>query len=398
MSRKVADLLGDELGEQVNVLNATGGSGVTGHDRGARADPDGYTLTMITVEINMLHHRGLTELTYRDYRPVIMLNSVPAALIVHKDAEWTTLAELVEAVRASPGTLVASGTAKGGIWHLALAGWLKAAGLQADSVIWEPSQGAGPSLQELLTKGLQIVACSLPEAGSLLAAGEVRALGVMSAERLPHYPDVPTLKEQGFDWTLGGWRGLALPPETPDDVYLTILGAMERIVAGDAFREFMDQQGEAMLIRSSEAFVRELADVDEKMGVLLREQFADAAPDQFGPFFFPGVIGVGLALVLIGLALQKLRGVEAEAESSVSVTRKGFVHAIETLIAVAVFILVVTPVGFLIAGSVLVLYLSLRYGVRAVVAVPLSLLLVAGVYQLFSGILAVPLPRGLFGW
>ena len=204
ISRTVADLLGEKLGQRVNVINATGGSGVTGHDRGARARPDGYTLLMMTVEINMLHWRGLTDLTWRDYRPLMMLNSVPAAVVVQKNAPWKTLGELDAEIAKRPGELKASGTARGGIWHLALAGWLDAAGLDSSSVIWVASRGAGPSLTELASGGLDLVVCSLPEAQAQLEAGTARALGVMSPERIEQYPEVPTLRELGIDWTLGG--------------------------------------------------------------------------------------------------------------------------------------------------------------------------------------------------
>ena len=87
-----------------------------------------------TVEINMLHWQGLTDLTYRDYRPLMMVNRDAAALFVRQDAPWSDLEALTEAARRDPGKLRASGTGKGGIWHLALAGWLRTAGLGSDDV------------------------------------------------------------------------------------------------------------------------------------------------------------------------------------------------------------------------------------------------------------------------
>ena len=120
----------------MNVVNATGGSGVTGHTRGALARPDGYTLTIATVELNMLHWRGLTNLTPTDFEPLILLNQDDAALFVRDDAPWRSLPELQAAIRANPRAWKASGTAQGGIWHMALAGWLDAIGLEPDAVVW----------------------------------------------------------------------------------------------------------------------------------------------------------------------------------------------------------------------------------------------------------------------
>ena len=114
VSRQVAELLKHELAQPVNVINATGGQGVTGHDRGARARPDGYTLMMMTVEINMLHWQGLTDLTYRDYRPLMMINRDAAALFVRQDAPWPDLRVLTAVVsKDDPGKLRASGSGMG---------------------------------------------------------------------------------------------------------------------------------------------------------------------------------------------------------------------------------------------------------------------------------------------
>ena len=123
--------------------------------------------------------------------------------------------ELAAEARQRPGKLKASGTAFGGIWHVGLAGWLTAAGCRADDITWIPINGAGPSLQDLIAGGVDLVCCSVPEASTLLAAGEIRCLGIMAEERLAALPEVPTLQEQGYDWSLLGWRGLALPREVP---------------------------------------------------------------------------------------------------------------------------------------------------------------------------------------
>ena len=144
ISRHIAFLLEQDLGVPVNVVNATGGSGVTGHTRGAIARPDGYTMTMVTVELSMLHWRSLTNISYKDFKPVIMLNQDAAALFVRTDSQWTSLGELQEAIRQNPGKLKASGTAFGAIWHVALAGWLTNVGLNPSDTIWIPMGGSKP--------------------------------------------------------------------------------------------------------------------------------------------------------------------------------------------------------------------------------------------------------------
>ena len=128
ISRLVALYLEQDLGVPVNVVNVTGGGGVTGHRYVARARPDGYSMMMMTVEINMLHWRNLTHLSWKDFQPVALINEDAAALFGLADEKrWTDLASLTRYVSMNPGQLTASGTATGGIWHLAMAGWLDTA-------------------------------------------------------------------------------------------------------------------------------------------------------------------------------------------------------------------------------------------------------------------------------
>ena len=114
LSRQMAIFLEQELGAPFNVINETGGEGVTGHSTGALATPDGYTLTMMTAELNMLHHRKMTPIDCSHFRTLMVLNCEPAAIIVPADSQWKTVGDLEKSIRENPGKLKASGTAKGG--------------------------------------------------------------------------------------------------------------------------------------------------------------------------------------------------------------------------------------------------------------------------------------------
>src|SRR5687768_4723686 len=110
-ARIVASLLEKDLGQPVNVVNRTGGSGVVGHQAIASAQPDGYTLGIITVEIAMMHWQGLTELTPKSYTPIALMNEDPPGLQVNASSPYKTVKDLAEAIKASPpGKLKASGT------------------------------------------------------------------------------------------------------------------------------------------------------------------------------------------------------------------------------------------------------------------------------------------------
>jgi len=271
LSRLCAALLENDLGVPVNVVNRTGGSGATGHTAGAVAKPDGYTITMITVEITMMHWRGLAKVSYKDYTPVAQLNLDAAGVNVSVKSPWKSMKELNAYIKANPGKLTASGTGVGGIWDLARAGWLKAAGLGVNDVRWVPSRGAAPGLQECVAGGIDVVTCSIPEAASLIEAGKIRALAIMADERHPTFPDIPTLKEQGMDWSVGAWRGIAMPKGTPADIVAVIEKALKKIVATKKFKDFMKNKGYGTLYRSSGEFLKFLAEADKANGILLKE-------------------------------------------------------------------------------------------------------------------------------
>jgi hypothetical protein len=124
-ARIVGSLMEKELGQPVNVVNRTGGSGVVGHSAIATAAADGYTIGMVTVEISMMHWQGLTQLKPDSYTPLALMNEDPPGVQVSASGPYKDLKSLADAIKANPGKLKASGTGQGGIWHLALVGWLR---------------------------------------------------------------------------------------------------------------------------------------------------------------------------------------------------------------------------------------------------------------------------------
>jgi len=268
--RMIGSLLEKELGQPVNVVNRTGGSGVVGHSAIATAEPDGYTIGTVTVEIGMMHWAGLTDLTGADYTPIALYNYDPAGLQVRSDSEWETAQDVLDAVKAAPGEHKSSGTGQGGIWHLALAGMLDAAGIAPDAAPWVPSQGAAPGLQELAAGGVDIVTCSVVEAAALMDAGKVKSLAVMDSERLGAFPDVPTLKEAvGIDWQLSAWRGIAGPKGMPEDVTATLTAAFEKVYQSAEFQDFMTGRGFGLVWQPGPEFAQWMADSDESLGQVM---------------------------------------------------------------------------------------------------------------------------------
>lgn len=396
VSRQIAVQLEAELGVPVNVINATGGGGVTGHTRGAIAAADGYTLQMATVELNMLHWRGLCPITPRSYRPLAKLNEDSAAIFVRADAPWQTIQELETALREATSSVPVSGSAAGSIWHLALAGWLMERELSPDATNWISINGSAPALQELLAGGIEVVCCSIPEAAALLHGGEVRCLGVMSQERCPAAPEVPTFVEQGVEWSVGGWRGLMYPPGVPEDRVERMSAAIRRVAESAEFTQFMDDAGFNISLVYGQEFAEFLAEADAGFGAILTQpamQQQQQAP--LSAWFVP-VLLIGIGVVMLGVS-----GVSRRSVAEVSTEGSGAESLRIPLLfcgSIVVFILACQTVGYVLSSMALlgVQFWLLRVGVLKLVL--FVVLAVPALYQVFSAVLGVPLPWGMLGW
>lgn len=270
-ARIISAILEKELGQPFNVVNRTGGSGVVGHSAIATAPTDGYTIGMITVEITMMHHQGLTELNPTSYTPLALLNIDPPGVQVNGASPYKTIKELADAIKAAPaGKFKASGTGQGGIWHLALVGWLTAMGLKPDHVPWVPSNGAAPAMQDLAAGGIDIVTCSVPEAKAMIDAGKARSLAIMAPERNPLFPNTPTLNETlGIKYSVGAWRGIAAPKGLPADIATALTAALKKAYESKEYKDFMASRGFGVTWGDAGQFAAFMAEGDKAMAAAM---------------------------------------------------------------------------------------------------------------------------------
>ena len=271
-ARIVATLLQKELGQPFNVVNRTGGSGTTGHAEIAAAAPDGYTIGMLTVEIAMLHWQALTQLTPRNFTPLALMNEDPPGIQVATSSPYRTAKELMDAIKlAPPGRFKASGTGQGGIWHLALVGWMQTMGLPANQVAWAPSNGAAPAMQDLVAGSLDLTTCSVPEARATIEAGQARSLAIMAHARNPSFPDVPTLKEAlGVDYSTSSWRGIAAPRGLAPEIATRLTAALKKVYDSSAFKDFMTGRGFGTVWRDAAQFETFMDQADRQMGQAMK--------------------------------------------------------------------------------------------------------------------------------
>lgn len=223
------------LGQTINVVNQTGGGGAIGHNAIRAARPDGYTVGMITFELNSLPPQGLVPFTWKDFDPLMRINSDPAALTVRADAPYSTVRGFMDYAKANPGEVTIGNSAPGSVWHIAAGLVAEKTGVQVKHV---PFDGAAPAVTSLVGGHLKAVAVSVAEVRGQVQAGNLKILGVMSAERDKIFPGVPTFKEQGVDVQFYTWRGLALPKGVPAAAKAKIADAYKKAFDAPDFKEF----------------------------------------------------------------------------------------------------------------------------------------------------------------
>jgi tripartite-type tricarboxylate transporter receptor subunit TctC len=260
-----------DLGQPINVVNRTGGNGVVGHSAIAQAAPDGYTFGLITVEITMMHWQGLTDLGPGSYQPLALVNADPAGFQVRADAPYKTVKDVLDAIKANPGKLKASGTGQGGIWQLAIAGLLSDLKIDPAAVPWVPSNGAAPGLQDLVAGGVDIVPCSIPEARALIDAGKVKSLAIFADKAPALYPNLPTIKEAtGSNWVTAAGRGFAMRKGTPKDVVDKLTAAIQKAYESKEYKDFLAQRGFGGEWARQDDFAKYMAKGDADMGKVMK--------------------------------------------------------------------------------------------------------------------------------
>ncbi|MGV8980586.1 tripartite tricarboxylate transporter substrate binding protein [Clostridium sp.] len=257
VTRAVANAAKDKFSQPLVVVNKTGAGGAVGIGEGANAKADGYTVTTICSELSTLPAQNLATFTNKDFRPIMQLNAEPASITVKADAPYNTVKEFFAYAKANEGKVIIGNSGVGAIWHLAALDIEKAAGVKFNHI---PYEGASPAIAALLGGHIQAVTVSPAEVAAQVKAGQLKMLAVADNERSKEFPDVPTLKESGYDVVIGTWRGLAVPKDTPDDVYNVLKDGFAKAVADPSFTGFMAKSGLNIKVLVDQDFVKKLDD------------------------------------------------------------------------------------------------------------------------------------------
>lgn len=234
VARKLSNIAEKELGKSVIIVNKTGGAGAVGMTYGAKSKKDGYTLTMITREIISLPLMNLSPISYKDFDLVNLINMDPAIILVNKDSKYNNVKDLIEDAKANPGKVKFASTAKPNFYALAIE---IQEGIKFNHI---PYNGASEAIPSVLGNHSDITIVNPGEAIGQIKSGQLRPLGIMATERLENLPEVPTLKELGYDIVSGTWRGLAVPKGTDPKIIESLNQAFETAAKSDEFKEFMN--------------------------------------------------------------------------------------------------------------------------------------------------------------
>lgn len=268
VARAFADSANKVLPESIGVVNKTGGGGAVGMSEGSKAKPDGYKVTLVTVELTTLPPLGLATFKPDDFKPVARLNADPAAITVKADAPWNTIEEFLDYAKQNPGKVRIGNSGTGAIWHLAATALEQKAGAKFNHI---PFDGANPAVTALLGGHIEAVSVSPAEVASQVEAGKVKMLAVMADNRVDKFKDVPTLKEKGIDLSIGTWRGLAVPKDTPDDVVAVLKDAAQKVTEDKAFTGVLEKMNLGVSFADDAAFKESIQKDSELFGKLVTD-------------------------------------------------------------------------------------------------------------------------------
>ncbi|WP_373236905.1 tripartite tricarboxylate transporter substrate binding protein [Cohaesibacter celericrescens] len=230
------------LGVNINVVNKTGAMGATGMGATARARPDGYTIGMLTFQLSTYRLMGLTDLSYRNYDLIQLVNRSPAAISVRADSEFKTLADLFEYAKENPGVLTAGHSGAGGTWHLALA---SAAAKQNVKFNFVPFDGSAPVRTALLGGHISIATSGMSEMLQLYQDKQVRLLAIGSDKTYDLFKDVPAITNTGIDvgTPIFDWRALAAPKGVPADRMAILVEGLKKCWEDPEFQQKAKELG-----------------------------------------------------------------------------------------------------------------------------------------------------------
>ena len=219
VGRIIQPAMAARLKQQVVVDNRGGAAGNIGVEVAARATPDGYTFLLGnigTMAINPVYYVKFPYRPLKDLIPITQVVDVPSAVVVIPSMPVKNIKELIAYLKANPGKVNYGAASPSSASTLEMLAFLRSTGTQAVMVPYKG--GAGPAVIGLLANEVQMTMLTFSSLVNFVKQGRLRMVAVIQPERNPALPDVPTMREQGINQTVGSWQGLFVPKGTPKAV------------------------------------------------------------------------------------------------------------------------------------------------------------------------------------
>lgn len=266
-------LLDSKLIEQASFENMSGGGGgkALNHLISTAARQE-KTMLVNSTPIIIRSLTGVFPQSFRDLTPIASVIADYAAFVVPKDSKYTSLEEVIADFKKDPKSVkIAGGSVKGGMDHLVPAMVIQAAGGDPLKLKYIPYDAGGKAMAGLLSGDTQVLSTGFGEALGLANQGEVKILAVTSAERLGQAPDVPTVKEFGYDMTFANWRGFFAIPNLPKDKAEAYRAVLKKMYDTPEWEEIRKQRGWQNLYQPGDEFYAFLEQQEKDLGGIMRK-------------------------------------------------------------------------------------------------------------------------------
>jgi tripartite-type tricarboxylate transporter receptor subunit TctC len=229
------------IGGSIQIVNKPGGGGTIGWNFLANAAPDGYTVGVTNQSFILTQYTTRTGVSFKKVDPVIMVIDMPAALAVKTDAPWKNFKEYVSHAKANPGKVQMGNSGMGANYHVSALGIEMVTGVRFTHV---PFKGAGPSMTALLGGHVDSAVSELPTLLPYVEGKKFRLLAVAGSERNFAIPDVPTIKEEGYeDILIGAWYVWSVPKGVPQDRLQKLHDAFKAAMEAPEYRALYRKLG-----------------------------------------------------------------------------------------------------------------------------------------------------------
>ncbi|MCB8889181.1 Bug family tripartite tricarboxylate transporter substrate binding protein [Vreelandella malpeensis] len=274
-ARLMAEHANDYLGAPLVVQNVTGAAGSTGVRQVAEADADGYTLGMMGTHAIAQSYMNPNATPLEALDPLVFIGPEPAALAVASDTGITDIAAYLQALQETPGSIINGNDSPGGFSYIA-ASMLES---QFDvSLTKIPYQGYSPTVSALLSGEVMSALLPIPLLADQHAAGQLTLLGVAADARHPFAPEVPTFKEQGYDFVAEDFFMLYLPNGVSDERREALASMFYSLLEDDAFQAAASEVGLVIAPRPQQATATYLSQrADEVYTLLEAAHLVDAS-------------------------------------------------------------------------------------------------------------------------